>query len=244
MENDYRQRIYAAHLTTHERFHALSPFEELIYRRPHLQNLISKYFPPDRKALILDLGCGHGSLIHFARKAGYQNIRGIDASMEQVMAAKELGIEGIDHGDVMEALAAIQPSTLDCLIAFDLIEHFNRNELISMVDGAYRALKPNGHWIIHTPNAESPLGMRMRYGDITHEIAFTSRSLRQLLGSSGFTRVNCYEDLPVPHGIKSVIRWLLWKIIRNFFRLYLAVETGDSGKTAIFSQNFLAVAKK
>ena len=40
-----------------------------------------------------------------------------------------------------------------------------------------RALKPGGRWILHTANAESPFYGRVRYGDITHEQAFTqSRS--------------------------------------------------------------------
>jgi SAM-dependent methyltransferase len=244
MENDVRQRFYGTYLTAYEKSSVSSPLAGLIYRRFHLQHLIQKHFPNDRNSIILDIGCGHGSLIHFARQAGYQNIRGIDASMEQVVAARNLGIEGIEHGDVIEALPRIQASSVDCLIAFDLIEHFSRGELISIVDGAYRALRPDGRWIIHTPNAESPLGMRIRYGDITHEIAFTSMSLRQLLRASGFSRVECYEDLPVVHGIKSAIRWVFWKFMRNLFRFYLAVETGDTGKTAIFSQNFLAVAIK
>jgi hypothetical protein len=84
----------------------------------------------------------------------------------------------------------------------------------------------------------------MRYGDITHELAFTLTSLSQLLLSSGFYRVDFYEDQPIPHGIKSVIRWALWKVIRCFLRFYIAVETGDNGRNAIFSQNFLAVAFK
>ena len=46
------------------------------------------------------------------------------------------------------------------------------------------------------------------------------------------------------HGIKSAARWALWKVFRSFLRLYLAVETGDSGRDAIFSQNLICVAFK
>jgi cyclopropane fatty-acyl-phospholipid synthase-like methyltransferase len=183
-------------------------------------------------------------LIHLARQAGYWNIRGVDGSPEQVAAAKELCIKGIEHGDVMEALAKEPDEALDCLIAFDLIEHFNRNELIPLIDAVNRVLRPGGRWIIHTPNAESPFGMRMRYWDITHELAFTHTSISQFLLSSGFSRVECYEDQPVTHGAKSAVRKVIWQVIRYFLRFYLAVETGDNGRDAIFSQNFLAVAFK
>jgi hypothetical protein len=39
-------------------------------------------------------------------------------------------------------------------------------------------------------------------------------------------------------------RWVLWKAIRGVSRLVLAAETGDTGRTAIFSQCLLAVAIK
>ena len=213
-------------------------------RVPYLRKVIRNHFPADLSARIVDLGCGHGALIYLAGKAGYCNIRGVDGSPEQVATAKILGIEGVEQGNVLEVIKKEKDATLDCLLAFDLIEHFNCNELIELVDEVYRVLRPGGSWIIHTPNAESPFGSRMRYWDITHEIAFTRTSLSQLLLSSGFHRVDCYEDQPVPHGIKSTVRSILWQIIRSFLRFYLAVETGDIGRKAVFSQNILAIALK
>jgi cyclopropane fatty-acyl-phospholipid synthase-like methyltransferase len=244
MESNHRTLIYSAYVNAHRQSLAPATFEGLKPRLPHLRKLIRQHFPQDRNVAILDLGCGHGTLIHLARQTGYWNIWGVDVSREQVAAAKQLGIEGVEQGDVLETLAKEPDEAFECLIAFDLIEHFNRDELITLIDAVHPVLKTGGRWIIHTPNAESPFGSRMRYGDITHELAFTRTSLSQLLLSSGFSRVDCYEDQPVPHGVKSATRWVLWQVIRSFLRLYLAVETGDFGSDAIFSQNFLAVAFK
>lgn len=132
----------------------------------------------------------------------------------------------------------------DAVVSFDVVEHFRKDELLSFVDEVRRVLRPGGRWIIHTVNGESPFFGRIRYGDFTHEMAFTRESMSQLLLSSGFERVQCFEDTPVPHGVKSSVRWLLWKGIRGGLRLWLAVETGDSGRSAIFTQNLLAVATK
>jgi SAM-dependent methyltransferase len=244
MQSNYRARIYGAYLSGRRQSLAPATLEGLKPRVPYLKILIRRHFPHDRNAAILDLGCGHGALIHLARQAGYRNLRGVDGSPEQVAASKELRIEGVERDDVMAALAKEPEEALDCLIAFDLIEHFNRNELIPLVDEVHRVLRSEGRWIIHTANAESPFGMRSRYGDLTHELAFTRTSLSQLLLSSGFSRLDCYEDKPIPHGAKSAVRWMFWKAIRSFLRLYLVVETGDIGSDAIFSQNFLAVAFK
>ena len=49
---------------------------------------------------------------------------------------------------------------------------------------------------------------------------------------------------PCPHGIKSGIRWLLWKVIRSVLRSYIAVETGVLDPGMIFSQNLFCVATK
>ena len=244
MEDNYRTRIYHTYVSAQKRPHVPLSIKVFKPRLPYLKKLVRKHFPNDRNASILDLGCGHGALIYCAIQEGYFNIRGVDRSHEQVQIAKKLRIEGIEHGDAMGTLANIPVTTVDCIAAFDLIEHFKRNELVHFIDAIHRVLKPGGRLIIHTANGESPFGMRIRYGDLTHELAFTQSSLSQLLLSSGFSFVNFYEDRPVLHGLKSAIRLLLWKVIRSFFRLFIMIETGESGRYAIFSQNFLAVAFK
>jgi SAM-dependent methyltransferase len=241
--NECRTRIYDAYVSG--RHEALAPetLQGLTPRGPYLSRLVRRHFPVDRQAQILDLGCGHGALIHFARQAGYANIRGVDGSPEQVLAARDLGIEGVDEGDVAETLAKCPTASLGCIVAFDVIEHFTRDELLSVADDVKRVLQPGGIWIIHAPNGESPFASRVRYGDLTHELAFTRTSIGQLLRTSGFSDVRSYEDAPAPHGLKSVSRWVMWKSIRAMLRLYVAAETGETGRDAIFSQNFLTVAR-
>jgi SAM-dependent methyltransferase len=241
---NYRTGIYGANVTGRDKPLAPASLGGLGLRAHHLRKLIRKHFPPETDAAILDLGCGHGALLHFARTEGYTNIRGVDGSPEQLEAAGALGIEGVEQVDVMEALAKLPDKSLDCVVSFDLIEHFNRNELLALVDEVHRILRPEGRWIIHTPNAESPFGMRMLYWDFTHEIAFTRTSIAQLLLSSGFSDVDCFEDTPVPHGARSLARWVIWKCLRVFLRLYLAAETGNVDRNAVLSQNLLAVALK
>lgn len=241
---NYRDRIYPNYIKARNLPLAPDSLEGLLPRSSYLRNLFRKHFPADRSVEVLDLGCGHGALIHFARRAGYTNTRGVDGSPEQVAAARRLGIEGVEEGDLLATLAAQTDGSLDVVVAFDVIEHFTRDELLGFVDQVHRVLRPGGRWIIHTPNGESPFCGRMRYWDLTHELAFTRTSIIQLLLSSGFSNVQCFEDAPIPHGLTSAGRWLLWKAIRSGLRLYLAAETGDTASSAIFSQNFLTVADK
>jgi SAM-dependent methyltransferase len=243
-ESTYRDRIYLHYVNSRSEVLAPASLDGLRPRLPYLKRLIRDHFPADREAAVIDLGCGHGALMYVARQLGYGNILGIDRSSEQVASARSLGIDGVREGDLVETISRLPPESNDVVVTFDVIEHFRKDELVWFVDQVFRVLRPGGRWIIHTPNAESPFGARMRYWDFTHEGAFTRVSIRQLLLSSGFARVECYEDSPIPHGVKSSIRFVLWKGLRAGLRLWLAVESGDTSRGAIFSQNLLAVAMK
>jgi SAM-dependent methyltransferase len=241
---DYRARLLQRYVSTHSSVGDAAAQEGLERRRAYLGDLVRRHFPADRSAAILDLGCGHGAILWAARRAGYTNLTGIDASPEQVAAAKRLGIEGVRQQDLREGLAALSPASLDVVVLFDLFHYFDRPEQIAIIDAVHRVLKPGGRWILHVPNGEALFAARMRYWDYLASGAFTHASIAQVLLASGFREVNCFEDQPIPHGIKSWGRFVLWKAIRGVSRLVLAAETGDTGRTAIFSQCLLAVAIK
>jgi len=244
INDNYRTRVYSSYVTA--RHEALAPqtVEGLRPRAPYIKRLVQQHFPKDKSAKILDVGCGHGAILYFAQQAGFTDTGGVDGSPEQVAAAKRLGIKGVEEGDLMTTLKSLPSGAKDCIVAFDVIEHFTKNEVIDFVDEVHRVLTPGGRWIIHAPNGESIFGGRMRYWDLTHEIAYTRQSIAQLLYSSGFSDVRSFEDEPVIHGLKSLVRWILWRLIRGELRLFLAAQTGDPAKDAIFTQNFLTVATK
>ena len=242
--DEFRARIYAGYSS--QRHEELVPVTVagLESRGPHLRAMIRHHFPADRDAVVLDLGCGHGTIVEFAHRAGYRHVTGVDRSAEQVREGQRLGIQGVEEGDLFETIARAPSDSLDVVICFDVIEHLTRGELFPLVDEVVRALKPGGRWLIHSPNAESPFFGRIRYGDLTHELAFTRTSIGQLLFSAGFASVQCYEDAPIVHGMLSAIRWIVWQSVRAFLLLWLAAETGRLREPAIFSQNFLVVAFK
>jgi SAM-dependent methyltransferase len=213
-------------------------------RATYLKRLVERHFPADRAARILDLGCGSGALIAVARDAGYRTLEGVDHSAEQVALAERLGIAGVRQGDLVEALDAAAPDSLDLVVLFDVLEHFPLDEGLALLERTAAALAPGGRVLLHVPNAEALFGARIRYDDLTHETAFTPRSIAQLLALSGFAGTRVFEDRPAVHGIRSAGRALVWALVRALLRLALAAETGDSGRTAVFSQNLLATGEK
>ncbi len=243
MSGELRDRLYD-HYVSGGRANAPADLAGLAPRAPYLRRIIRDHFPADRDAKILDVGCGYGALLHFAREAGYRDLSGVDAAKQQVEAAAALGIEGVREAGVLETLAAAAERSLDLIVSFDVMEHFTKDDLLRLVDAVHRGLREGGRWIIHVPNAESPFFGAVLHGDLTHQQAFTRESMAQLLLASGFSDVRCYEDAPVVHGLKSATRAVLWRVIRAGLRLYTATETGNASGAAVLTRNLLAVARK
>jgi len=207
-----------------------------------LKKVIHKFFPKNNEARILDLGCGYGALAYFAMKEGYQNYLGIDVSNEQIVLARNLGIENVVQSNLIEFLEQQKEKTYDFIITFDVLEHLSKAEIHYVSKLVYSLLKNEGEWLIHVPNGVSPFFGAVRYGDFTHEIAFTENSIETILKSVGFREISCHEDTPCVHGLRSLIRWLSWMLFRTMLRACYLAETGK--RNAIFSQNLLAISKK
>jgi SAM-dependent methyltransferase len=237
---DYRKRLYDSYVQSH--LSAVELKNRLAVRAPFLRALITNHFPADRNARILELGCGYGALIHYARGLGYTNMKGVDVSPEQVAGAKQLGIPDVIQGDLFTTLKDVANNSLDTVITIDVIEHLSKDELLEFADEVFRVLDTGGLWISHQPNAASPFFGRVRYGDLTHQVAYTTESIRQLVLAVGFADVECYEDVPIVHGAASLVRRVLWSLVRSAMRVYLIIECGVSDE--LFSQNFLSLARK
>ena len=127
--------------------------------------------------------------------------------------------------------------------ALDVIEHYNKAELLMLFDAVYGALKDTGVLLVQTPNADGPFGARHRYSDFTHELAFTPTSLSQALRMAGFKEIEFTPVEPIIHGPVSLMRWCAWKVIRLLLVAYLAVETGCL-RGHVLTQNMIALARK
>lgn len=128
------------------------------------------------------------------------------------------------------------------IFARDVIEHFVKDEILEIIETAYKSLKLSGLLIIQAPNAESLFSGRLRHWDFTHEMIFTRNSLNQIFKATGFKDTEFYPTGPVPKGLKSFVRYILWKAIETVLRLYMVIETGSF--SGIFTQTIIAVAKK
>jgi SAM-dependent methyltransferase len=241
----WKTRLYEAYVSSGQagqQNDSIKPEELFRPREAYIGRIISRYLPQNRESRIVDLGCGHGAFLYFLSRAGYTKVAGVDTSPQQIDLAHRLGILQAELGDVAAFLARRQDESLDAVLLMDVIEHLTPQELFDLLDSVYRVLAPGGACLVHVPNAEGIYGMRIRYGDFTHESAFTAKSANQIFRTIGFRTVEAYEDKPVIHGVKSTVRRVLWDWLTLYDRLLLLAETGSGG--AILSQNFLIRATK
>lgn len=209
---------------------------------PYADYIIHRFLPENKNALIVDLGCGIGGFTRAITNAGYLNVQGVDISEESVQTAHSHGIQNVMLGDIFSYLESISDATIDAILCIDVLEHFTREESVKLLMEIRRVLKPEGRVIIHVPNAEGIFGSKIRYADFTHEMAYTQKSITQILLYCGLEKVSCYEDKPIIHGIISAIRRLLWIMLTIPYRILHAVETGSMNVK--LSQNILVLASK
>lgn len=210
-------------------------------RLPHLRSLVRKLAPTEKRARVVDLGCGYGMLLEALEAEGFHDRQGVDVSEEMVEVARRLGRNDVECADLEAYVAQLEDGSVDCVFAMDVLEHFDKPTLFKLLDAIHAKLRPGGTLIGHVPNAMAIFGSVVRYGDLTHELAFTPSSVRQMLQVTGFGHVEVYEDAPVPRGIKSAARRAIWECMTAWHRLLYLAETGASG--CVLTQNLLFVAK-
>ena len=240
---NYRQSVYEKYISSRILDDMPSSLQELNTRLPYFKKIIISQLPLSKDIKILDLGCGHGAFLYALHRLGYENTIGVDVSFEQVALAKKLNIVGIIQSDLIQYLECLEFNSIDVVIAFDIIEHFSRDEIMNYLKLVNLVLKPGGKLILHLPNASGLFFTKNFYSDITHETPLNDISISQLLSVTNFSNIKSYDEGPTPHGIISFGRFVLWKLISLTLDFLYAVETG-SYKKGIWAQNFLVVCEK
>jgi 2-polyprenyl-3-methyl-5-hydroxy-6-metoxy-1,4-benzoquinol methylase len=230
-----RNRLYEAYASEHAGCGA-GEAAALIYRRD-----IRPALPPCHAGSVIDIGCGQGELVRLLLADGY-DAEGVDVSPEQVALAQAAGLGCVREGDYRDILRH-RTGRVAAVTATDLLEHLTKCEVLDTLDRVAAALVPGGVFVARVPNAVSPFGGHIRYGDFTHESSYTSRSVRQLVAATGFDSVTVLPCPPIAHGLVSALRVAAWKPISAFYQLALAAETGAL-RGHIVTQNLTFVAHK
>ncbi len=207
-----------------------------------LRRRLGNWLPP-AGARVLDLGCGLGELMYLAAGSGCKNPLGINLSQEEIDAAEPLVQGRFECADILDYLSRTEEE-FDWIGALNILEHLDKDTLLEVLTQAAKHLSPGGVLVAMVPNAISPFGNLTRHWDFTHEWAFTPNNFRQLAPLAGFSQqIEFRECSPVPHGLVSGIRWLLWQGIRLAVRTYFMIETADS-KGGVYTMDMMVRLRK
>ncbi|GAA4464018.1 hypothetical protein GCM10023093_13580 [Nemorincola caseinilytica] len=238
----YKKIIYDNYISNHNKnLYGEMSLERIKAYAPALNHYYCRHLPADKQARILDIGCGDGNFVWHIQQLGYANAAGIDVSAEQIEKGRSMGIRNLHCGDLITFLRESKDK-YDAIIAKDVIEHFTRDEVFEILIEISRVLREGGTFIMQVPNGQGFFYTSIFYGDYTHEMAYTESSIRQVMLNTGFSDVSCYPTGPVPHGLTSTVRYVLWKFMVWKLKFWKMVETGSP--RGIFTQNIIGVARK
>lgn len=200
---------------------------------------------PSRKdARILEIGPGLGETADLlVRVLGYTQYSAVDISSDIVRLhalRPELNIQQVEDPAAHLDTSAGQ---YDLIIMLHVLEHVPRHLVVPLLRSAHLALRERGEILVEVPNvANMFIGTSYAFGDFTHETAFTSTSLREVLGSAGFTDL---RTLPIRIPRVSMARWVQYYLqtTLNQIQTLLAKVYWPSG-TPLFSHFITARGRK
>lgn len=130
------------------------------------------------------------------------------------------------------------------IFLMQVLEHLPINSYGTTLRLLYNHLNKNGFIVIVVPNANNPLGLTERYGDLQHTGSFTEQSLRDLVNLSGIKdysiEIKGYE-IP-PYDLLNILRIILQKILHSILLLIMIINGGIFFKT--MTPNITLVIKK
>ncbi len=136
-----------------------------------------------RGAHILELGFGSGDFLAWAKSEG-ATVAGTEVNDVLLAAARDNGVETLPAA--IATVAEQHSGRFDAVIAFDVFEHFDLDEIRSAMAACRKMLKPGGRLILRFPNAQSPFGLPPQNGDITHKSRLSLSTFEQILDHDAF----------------------------------------------------------
>ncbi len=132
----------------------------------------------DRRARILDVGCGTGANLLMLSK--YGDAEGVDVSEDALAFCRERGLDKVKLGAAEEL--PYDDGTFDLVTAFDVVEHLDDD--LAGLSEMRRVLRPGGRVLLFVPTFMFLWGLQ---DDVSnHRRRYRLSQLRRVLEQAGF----------------------------------------------------------
>lgn len=153
-----------------------------------LDEILATFAPFRRHNRLLDIGCGAGTLLQAAQRAGWE-AEGMEVSGPAVAHVRALGFK-VFHGEL--AAASYPANTFDVVTASEVLEHLPEPQAV--LGEIMRILRPGGLLWGTTPHGRglSARALGLKWSTISppeHLQLFSLAGMRCLLKQAGFQRV-------------------------------------------------------
>lgn len=148
-----------------ENFASASEEEKLYFKK------LIKKFKLGENLEVLEIGFGNGAFLDFSNSVGW-SISGVELIgqlVDRAIQNKYKAFQGID--------AIPSQNKYDLIVAFDVLEHIESNQILNFFEKIKDLLNPSGILIVRVPNGSSPFGLSNQHGDITHHTIITESKM-------------------------------------------------------------------
>lgn len=218
-------------------FGVLEPFEERYFDK-ELKRAKCE-FPADTK--VLEIGFGNGKFLSYARKKGW-SVVGIEANEQLVDLAGKQAFNALNADN----LSHIQSGQFDLVVAFDVLEHIPKEDLIGWYFEIHRVLKIGGCFIARFPNGDSPFGLLNQNGDVTHVTSIGSVMARYFATRADMKIVYMggeAQPLVGETAVHTLHRCLTWPI-KGFINVAIRLLFFPKTKVDFCAFNYTLICKK
>ena len=172
------------------------PMREKVWKT--VTNYLLPYFDLHCEANVLELGCGYG---HWIGSIPVQNRYALDINPDVHNRVKLLGPPRIKtYVSPCYQLEMFSDHTLDLVLASNLLEHLELEEIFQTLNEISRVLKDGGRFCVVQPNFA--LCPRQYFDDYTHRSVFTAVSLKDLLEAHGLQVTHSWNRF-LPFSMKG-----------------------------------------
>ena len=130
-------------------------------------------------ARLLEIGFGKGEFLQWAKGEGFE-VEGIEILQELVDEVSQQDVKVWKADPAAEDFTCEEPA-YDLIVAFDVLEHLDLEQIRNFLRNAESLLTPGGKILLRYPNAGSPFGQILYHGDYTHKTAMTKSKMEQVL---------------------------------------------------------------